>query len=211
MFRSQSLLDQLLGAADEALRTLSGAVTAARPTPANDHSVPASRDDRRVSAGLMRVNHAGEICAQALYSGQALVARDARVREALQSAAAEERDHLAWCRSRLGDLDSRPSLLDPLWYAGSFAWGVASGLAGDRWSLGFLAETEAQVERHLEGHLDRLPADDTASREIVAKMREDEARHGHTGRALGAADLPYPVKRAMLAASRIMTRTAYWV
>jgi len=211
MFRPQSLLDQLLGAADEALRTLSGAVTAARPTPANDHSVPASRDDRRVSAGLMRVNHTGEICAQALYSGQALVARDAHVREALQSAAAEERDHLAWCRSRLGDLDSRPSLLDPLWYAGSFAWGVASGLAGDRWSLGFLAETEAQVERHLEGHLDRLPADDTASREIVAKMREDEARHGHTGRALGAADLPYPVKRAMLAASRIMTRTAYWL
>ena len=211
MFRSQSLLDHLLGAADEALRTLSGAVTAARPTPANGHAVPASRDDRRVSAGLMRVNHTGEICAQALYSGQALVARDARVREALQSAAAEERDHLAWCRSRLGDLDSRPSLLDPLWYAGSFAWGVASGLAGDRWSLGFLAETEAQVERHLEGHLDRLPADDTASREIVAKMREDEARHGHTGRALGAAELPYPVKRAMLAASRIMTRTAYWV
>jgi len=211
MFRSQSLLDQLLGAADEALRTLSGAVTAARPTPANGHAVPASRDDRRVSAGLMRVNHTGEICAQALYSGQALVARDARVREALQSAAAEERDHLAWCRSRLGDLDSRPSLLDPLWYAGSFGWGVVSGLAGDRWSLGFLAETEAQVERHLEGHLDRLPADDVASREIVAKMREDEARHGHTGRALGAAELPYPVKRAMLAASRIMTRTAYWV
>jgi len=211
MFRSQSLLDHLLGAADEALRTLSGAVTAARPTPANGHAVPASRDDRRVSAGLMRVNHTGEICAQALYSGQALVARDARVREALQSAAAEERDHLAWCRSRLGDLDSRPSLLDPLWYAGSFGWGVVSGLAGDRWSLGFLAETEAQVERHLEGHLDRLPADDTASREIVAKMREDEARHGHTGRALGAAELPYPVKRAMLAASRIMTRTAYWV
>jgi ubiquinone biosynthesis monooxygenase Coq7 len=211
MFRSQSKLDQLLGAADEALRTISGAVTAARPTPAKDHSVPASRDDRRVSAALMRVNHTGEICAQALYSGQALAARDARVREALQSAAAEERDHLAWCRSRLGDLDSRPSLLDPLWYAGSFAWGVASGLAGDRWSLGFLAETEAQVERHLEGHLDRLPADDAASREIVAKMREDEARHGHMGRALGAAELPYPVKRAMLVASRIMTRTAYWV
>jgi ubiquinone biosynthesis monooxygenase Coq7 len=159
----------------------------------------------------MRVNHAGEICAQALYSGQALVARDVRVRAALQSAAAEERDHLAWCRSRLADLDSRPSLLDPLWYAGSFAWGVASGLAGDRWSLGFLAETEAQVERHLEVHLDRLPADDAASRDVVAKMREDEARHSASGRALGAAELPYPVKRAMQATSRIMTRTAYWV
>ncbi len=211
MFRTQSILDQLLGAADEALRTLSGSVTAARPSPAKDRAVPASSDDRRVSAGLMRVNHTGEICAQALYSGQALVARDARVRAALQSAAAEERDHLAWCRSRLTDLDARPSLLDPLWYAGSFAWGIASGLAGDRWSLGFLAETEAQVERHLEGHLDRLPADDAASREIVAKMREDEARHGDAGRALGAADLPYAVKRAMLATSRIMTRTAYWV
>lgn len=206
-----TLLDQLLGAADEALRTLSGAVTAARPSPASDRMHPAAAQDRRHSAGLMRVNHTGEICAQALYSGQALVARDSHVRAALQSAAAEERDHLAWCRRRLGELDSRPSLLDPIWYAGSFAWGVTSGLAGDKWSLGFLAETEAQVERHLEGHLDRLPADDAASRAIVEKMREDEVRHGATGRALGAADLPYPVKRAMQAASRVMTRTAYWV
>jgi len=159
----------------------------------------------------MRVNHTGEVCAQALYSGQALVARNDRVRAAMRAAAAEERDHLSWCRARLRDLDSRPSLLDPLWYAGSFAWGVASGLAGDRWSLGFLAETEAQVERHLEGHLERLPGDDVASREIVAKMRDDEARHGQTGRSLGAAELPYPVKRAMQSASKLMTRTAYWV
>ena len=212
MFREPaSLLDHLLGAADEALRTLSGSVSAARPLPAKDRALPESNDDRRISAGLMRVNHTGEICAQALYSGQALVARDANVRAALRVAAAEERDHLAWCRSRLADLGARPSLLDPVWYAGSFAWGIASGLAGDRWSLGFLAETEAQVERHLEGHLGRLPADDAASREIVAKMREDEARHGETGRELGAAELPYAVKRAMQAASRIMTRTAYWV
>ena len=212
MFRAPaSILDQLIGVADEALRALSGGVTASRASPATDRSVPASEDDRRKSAGLMRVNHTGEICAQALYSGQALVARDAHVRSALQAAAAEERDHLAWCRGRLTDLRSRPSFLDPLWYAGSFAWGVASGLAGDRWSLGFLAETEAQVERHLEGHLDSLPADDAASREIVAKMRDDEARHGNTGRSLGAADLPYPVKRAMQVASRVMTRTAYWV
>jgi ubiquinone biosynthesis monooxygenase Coq7 len=212
MFRAPaSMLDQLIGAADEALRTLSGAVTASRPSPATDRSVPSNDDDRKKSAGLMRVNHTGEICAQALYSGQALVARDEHVRTALQDAAGEERDHLAWCRARLEDLGSRPSLLDPLWYAGSFAWGVASGLAGDRWSLGFLAETEAQVERHLEGHLGRLPADDGASREIVAKMRDDEARHGETGRSLGAVDLPYPVKRAMQAASKVMTRTAYWV
>src|SRR5439155_11337829 len=132
----------------------------------------------------MRVNHSGEICAQALYSGQALVAREARVRSALQFAASEERDHLGWCRERLEELGSRPSLLDPFWYAGSFAFGVASGLAGDRWSLGFLAETEAQVERHLDGHLDRLPADDRRSREIVATMRDDENRHGAMGRAL---------------------------
>jgi ubiquinone biosynthesis monooxygenase Coq7 len=206
-----SLLDQLLASADEALRALSGSVAPARPSPASDRSMPVAEDDRRVSAGLMRVNHTGEICAQALYSGQSLVARNARVRAALQGAAAEERDHLAWCRTRLDELDSRPSLLDPVWYVGSFAWGVASGLAGDRWSLGFLAETEAQVERPLEGHLERLPADDGASRAIVAKMRDDEARHGQTGRSLGAAELPYVVKRAMQSASKVMTRTAYWV
>jgi ubiquinone biosynthesis monooxygenase Coq7 len=133
------------------------------------------------------------------------------VHAALQSAAIEERDHLAWCRTRLRELDSRASLLDPLWYAGSFAWGVASGLAGDRWSLGFLAETESQVERHLEGHLARLPSGDHASRAIVARMRDDEARHGQAGRDLGAAELPHAVKRAMQFASKVMTRTAYWV
>jgi ubiquinone biosynthesis monooxygenase Coq7 len=206
-----SPFDQLLIAADEALRALAGAVTAARPSPCRDASVPASEPDRRASAGLMRVNHSGEICAQALYSGQALAARDPRVRSALQSAAAEEQDHLAWCRDRLAELHARPSLLDPLWYAGSFAFGIASGLAGDRWSLGFLAETEAQVERHLDGHLDRLPADDHCSRAIVAQMRADENRHGQMGYAMGAAELPYAVKAAMRAASRVMTRTAYWV
>jgi ubiquinone biosynthesis monooxygenase Coq7 len=157
----------------------------------------------------MRVNHTGEVCAQALYSGQALVAREDRVRDALQAAAGEERDHLAWCRERLRDLGEGPSLLDPLWYAGSFAWGMASGLAGDRWSLAFLVETEAQVERHLAGHLERLPDEDHASREIVDRMREDEVRHGASGRALGAAELPSFVKSAMRAAARIMTRTAY--
>lgn len=209
--RAPGVLDSLLIAADEALRALSGAAHAARPSPGSSHDVPASDRDRRVSAALMRVNHTGEICAQALYCGQALVARDATVRAALQRAGAEERDHLAWCRDRLSDLDSRPSLLDPLWYAGSLAWGAASGLAGDRWSLGFLAETEAQVERHLDGHLERLPRDDRASRAIVEVMRDDENRHGAMGRALGAAELPSVVKGAMRAAAKVMTGTAYWI
>jgi 3-demethoxyubiquinol 3-hydroxylase len=203
-----SLLDQLLIAADEALRTLSGAAGPARPTPAQGRPEGGAPD---VSAGLMRVNHTGEICAQALYSGQSLFARHPQVRAALRQAAAEERDHLAWCRGRLDELDARPSVLDPLWYAGSFAFGVASGLAGDRWSMGFLAETEAQVERHLEGHLEKLPPEDARSRAIVSQMREDEARHGSMGRALGAAELPPPVRAAMRLASRVMTRTAYYV
>jgi len=204
----RSLVDHLLIAADEALRTLSGSASAARASPGREAR---AGSDPRVSAGLMRVNHTGEICAQALYSGQALFARDDRVRAALQGAASEERDHLAWCRGRLKELNAQPSALDPLWYAGSFALGVVSGIAGDRWSMGFLAETEAQVERHLEGHLDRLPADDARSRAIVTQMRDDEARHGSMGRALGAAQLPLPVKAAMRMASRVMTRTAYYV
>ena len=203
-----SLVDQLLIAADEALRTLSGAASPARPSPGHG---AAEGGERTLSAGLMRVNHSGEICAQALYSGQAVFARDARVRFALQAAAAEERDHLAWCRGRLRELGAAPSVLDPFWYAGSFALGLVSGLAGDRWSMGFLAETEAQVERHLEGHLDRLPADDARSRAIVTQMREDESRHGSTGRALGAAELPAAVKAAMGIASKVMTGTAYYV
>lgn len=205
---ARTLIDRLVAAADEALRTLAGAAHPARPAPGKDE--PGGTDPRH-SAGLMRVNHTGEICAQALYSGQALFARAPNVRAALERAAAEERDHLAWCRQRLDELGSRPSLLDPAWYAGSFALGVVSGVAGDRWSMGFLAETEDQVERHLEGHLDKLPADDRKSRAVVEQMRDDEHRHGATGRALGGADLPYPVKLAMRAASRVMTRTAYWV
>ena len=201
-------IDQLLNAADEALRTLAGVTAASRVAPGR--AEPGGSDPRH-SAGLMRVNHTGEVCAQALYSGQALLARDASVRAALQSAAAEERDHLAWCRERLRDLDARPSFLDPVWYAGSFAFGLASGLAGDRWSMAFLAETEAQVEDHLAGHLEKLPADDRRSRAVVQQMREDEHRHGSMGRALGAAGLPIPVKLAMRAASRVMTGTAYWV
>lgn len=206
--RRHSPLDGLLIAADEALRTLSGAVSPARPSPAGGLD---GGDSPRESAGLMRVNHTGEICAQALYSGQALLARDERVRAALVNAASEERDHLAWCRARLDELDSRPSVLDPLWYAGSFGLGLVSGAAGDRWSMGFLAETEEQVERHLEGHLERLPPSDARSRAVVRQMREDEARHGTTGRNLGARELPLAVKAVMRLASKVMTRTAYYV
>ena len=203
-----SFLDQLLIAADQALRTLSGSALPMRASPGRGEP---EGGEPAISTGLMRVNHSGEICAQALYSGQALFARDPKVKRALQDAAAEERDHLAWCRGRLHDLGAGPSILDPLWYAGSFALGMASGLAGDRWSMGFLAETEAQVERHLDGHLAKLPADDARSRAIVLQMREDEARHGSMGRALGAADLPPPVKAAMGIASKVMTGTAYYV
>ena len=202
------LLDQLLIAADEALRTLAGSGSAARPSPAAD--LPEAADPGE-AARLMRVNHTGEVCAQALYNGQALFARDDRVRDAMRSAAAEERDHLAWCRKRLDELHSRPSFLDPLWYVGSFGMGLVSGAAGDRWSLGFLAETEAQVERHLEGHLDRLAEGDQRSRAVVEQMRRDENRHGAVGRSLGGEELPLPVKMAMRMASRVMTRTAYWV
>jgi len=204
-----SPLDNLLIAADEALRTLAGVATAARKAPEASRETALDAAQARESAALMRVNHAGEICAQALYSGQALVARDERVRAALVAAGAEERDHLAWCRDRLEELGDRPSYLGPFWYAGSFAFGVASGLAGDRWSLGFLAETEAQVERHLDGHLERLPEGDARSRAILEQMRADENRHGQAGRVLGGAELPLPVKMAMRAFSRVMTRTAY--
>lgn len=159
----------------------------------------------------MRVNHAGEICAQALYAGQAVVARDPGVRKALERASAEERDHLCWCRERLVELDSRPSLLSPFWYTASFVLGLISGLAGDRRSLGFLVETERQVEKHLDGQLEKLPAEDGRSRAIVAQMREDEIGHGRSGEALGASDLPLAVRGAMKIASQAMTRTAYWV
>jgi 3-demethoxyubiquinol 3-hydroxylase len=209
--RLSDAIDQLLIAADGALRTLAGVQTAGRASPAAEDAPRLSEPDRAKSAALMRVNHTGEICAQALYSGQSLVARDERVRAVLAAAGNEERDHLAWCRERLDDLRSRPSLLDPLWYAGSFFMGVASGLAGDRWSLGFLAETEAQVERHLTVHLGLLPLDDEASRRVIEQMRADESRHGAAGRAMGGAELPLAVRRAMQAASKVMTQTAYWV
>ena len=167
--------------------------------------------ERRRAAGLMRVNHAGEVAAQALYRGQSLAARDTAVRAAMEEAAREESDHLAWCRTRLEELGASPSRLDPLWYAGSFALGATAGLAGDRWSLGFVVETERQVVEHLDDHLARLPAGDRRSRALLERMRADEQRHATRAHAAGAAALPPIVRGAMRAASKVMTRSAYWI
>jgi ubiquinone biosynthesis monooxygenase Coq7 len=170
-----------------------------------------SADEIRLAAALMRVNHSGEICAQALYQGQTLTARNPGARAALEQAAAEETDHLAWTAQRIAELGGRVSLLNPLWYAGSFALGAAAGLLGDRWNLGFLAETERQVEGHLAGHLDRVPPHDEKSRVILEQMKTDEARHARTALEHGAADLPAPVKLAMKLGSRMMTRASFWI
>ena len=167
--------------------------------------------EKRTAAALMRVNHAGEIAAQALYHGQALMARSTATRELLLKAAREETDHLAWCETRLRDLDSRPSLLNPLWYAGSFAIGAAAALLGDRISLGFVVETERQVEGHLDEHLARLPPGDARSRAILQTMQADEVAHGMSAKAAGGAELPAPVRALMRSTARVMTRTAYWI
>ena len=203
-------MDSLLIALDTALRTISGGSHAGRPCPrAAVEPAPLSDDERRLSGALMRVNHVGEVCAQALYSAQALVTRDEALRRQFEQAAREETDHLAWTQERLQQLGARASLLNPLWYGGAFAIGLIAGRAGDAASLGFLVETERQVEHHLEGHLDRLPAHDTASRAIVAQMRDDEARHADAAQSAGAAALPAPVRWAMKAAARVMTTAAH--
>jgi len=203
-------MDSLLIAADTALRTLSGGSHAARACPRPPTEPPElSEDERALSGALMRVNHVGEVCAQALYSAQSLATRDETLRRQFDRAAREETDHLAWTQQRLDDLGSRASLLNTLWYAGAFAIGLLAGRAGDKVSLGFLVETERQVERHLEGHLQRLPAHDSASRVIVDQMRDDEARHADDAAAAGAAALPAPVRWAMRAAARVMTVTAH--
>ncbi|QUP52769.1 2-polyprenyl-3-methyl-6-methoxy-1,4-benzoquinone monooxygenase [Ralstonia syzygii] len=207
--------DRFIPEFDRALRAVAGITRASRPNPAD--AIVAHADDggklsdveRRHAAGLMRVNHVGEVCAQALYQGQALFARAPAIRAQLDEAAREEEDHLAWCAQRLQELNDRPSLLNPLWYAGAFAIGALAGRLGDKISLGFVAETERQVEHHLDGHLDRLPEQDARSRAIVAQMRDDEVRHGDNARAAGGIDLPTPVREAMRIASRIMTTTAY--
>jgi 3-demethoxyubiquinol 3-hydroxylase len=208
-------LDTFISAADRALRALLAPPAAGRPLPtapaadARMADSALSADEKRESAALMRVNHAGEVAAQALYHSQALFARDPEVREFMLIAAREETDHLAWCETRLRELGSRPSLLNPLWYAGSFGIGAVAALLGDRASLGFVAETERQVEGHLKDHLDRLPDGDIRSRAIVETMRNDEAGHGEKAQSAGGMHLPGPVRELMRRTARVMTHTAY--
>lgn len=204
-------LDRLLEVADAGLRASFARPESRRPTPGQAVSGSLDETRRRHVAGLMRVNHAGEIAAQGLYHGQSLTAQKPETREALRRAADEEGDHLAWCRDRLDELGSRPSVLDPLWYAGSVAIGALAGLFGDRASLGFMAETESQVEGHLATHLEKLPPEDLRSRAIVEQMQADEAGHGRSARDAGGAALPQPVPSLMRKAARIMTGTAYWI
>ncbi|MET3496959.1 2-polyprenyl-3-methyl-6-methoxy-1,4-benzoquinone monooxygenase [Variovorax boronicumulans] len=204
------LLDPLLTAADSALRTLFARPHATRAMPVPSQITGDMNDKERREAGaLMRVNHVGEVCAQALYTAQAAVARDPALRAHFIEASHEETDHLAWTRQRMDQLGARASMLNPLWYAGAFGLGLVAGKLGDPWSLGFVAETERQVEAHLDSHLDRLPPSDTASRVIVEQMKFDEARHAAQAVDAGAAELPAPVKAMMRAASRVMTTLAH--
>lgn len=206
-------LDLMLGELGRAAQVLSGAAQASRPNPAGKQ--PASGqaeltpEEARHAAGLMRVNHVGEICAQALYRGQAIFCGDAAIKNVLYEAASEEVDHLVWCADRISELQSRPSLLNPLWYAGSFSLGLIASRAGTGKNLGFMAETERQVEQHLDRHLHELPPKDTRSRDIVAQMRDDEIHHRNTAEEHGAHKLPWPTRLVMKAMSKIMTTTAY--
>ncbi len=208
-FRRHGAVDRVIGHIDHALNNIFCRQPSRREYPARpiDEAV-VDRADKRTAAGLMRVNHAGEMAAQALYHGQSLTARDPKLREQLMCASEEESDHLNWCRRRLDELGARPSKLDPLWYGGSLLIGIAAGIAGDRWNLGFLAETEHQVVRHLDDHLDRLPKQDGRSRAIVQQMRSDELGHAELAEKLGAAKLPQPIKRAMRLTSKVMTTLA---
>jgi ubiquinone biosynthesis monooxygenase Coq7 len=214
MNRTLDPLDRWLAVADRALRTLASTPAASRPYPpllasaGDDELRP---DERAESAALMRVNHVGEICAQALYEAQALGTPDPRLRETFAEAAREEADHLAWTERRIAELGGRTSLLNPLWYGGAFAIGLLAARMGDRVSLGFMAETENQVEQHLQGHLDRLPAADAASRAILEQMSADEVRHGQKALALGGAELPLPARLAMRLAAKVMTTTAHYL
>ena len=213
MTRTYSRLDHLIIGIDNALRMSSAETGAAkRANPAKTVAeVVMDETHRRHAAGLMRINHAGEICAQALYAGQAATARSPGVKAGMQKAADEEIDHLSWCRERLDEQQSRPSLLAPLWYAGSFAIGAAAGLAGDGWSLGFLRETENQVEAHLESHIARLPAEDARSRAILDQMKIDEAKHAKMAENAGAFDLPLPLRKLMKLTAGVMKAIAYKV
>jgi ubiquinone biosynthesis monooxygenase Coq7 len=216
MSRSLSPLDLWLTSLDRALRTVTSSVHAAQPAPAASGAAaemekPLSEDEKREAAALMRVNHVGEVCAQALYQAQALTARSSGLREQMAQAAREEIDHLAWTQQRLDELGARPSLLNPLWYAGAFGIGLLAGRLGDRVSLGFVVETERQVEQHLASHLQRLPPHDTSSRAIVEQMKVDEARHADNALAAGGMELPAPVRGLMRAAAKVMTTTAHYI
>ena len=211
--RTFSSLDRLICAADDTLTVLFGRQAGTnRPDPAvGITEADLTPAERNLSARLMRVNHVGEICAQALYQSQALTSRSDRVRKTLSLAALEEQDHLRWCENRINSLGGRKSLLNPAWYLGSFTIGLAAGFAGDRINLGFLRETEKQVEGLLHSHLDRLPKNDLASRAVVGAMKEDEKQHGETAHRAGASELPLPIKSLMRLASRVMTGTAHWI
>ena len=214
--RTITPIDRLLSVADQSLRTIWGhhhaQRPAPRPEPATDSPLPELDEaERRLSGALIRVDHVGEVCAQALYTAQALATRDEDLRAHLEAASQEETDHLAWTEQRLRELGDRPSLLNPLWYAGAFAIGLAAGRMGERASLGFVIETERQVEQHLDSHLERLPAADSASRAIVAQIRDDEARHAHDAEQAGGVPPPAPVRALMRLAARVMTHTAHHI
>ena len=211
-----NLVDRVICELDTGLRTVFAPAYAERPMPKPrllEGEKASGPDDiyRAESIRLMRINHCGEVCAQALYQGQAVVAKNTAVREFLLSAANEEHDHLAWCSARLAELSGQASLLSPAFYAGAFGMGITSGLLGDKWSMGFLVETERQVEAHLDDHLERISPDDAASRAILNKMRDDEIRHGLAGQENGAIALPTPVRLAMRVFSKFMTKATYWV
>lgn len=206
------MLDRLIIEFDKGLRTVLAQAQSVRPFPDRDQvESPLSEQEKRHAAALMRVNHSGEICAQALYNGQALTARNPATEAALREASQEETEHLAWCEKRIYELGSHKSLLNPVWYAGSFAIGALAGVLGDKWNLGFLAETENQVGKHIEGHLQSLPPQDEKSRAILEQMKIDEAKHATTALHHGGAELPLPVKMAMKLTSKILTKTAYWI
>ena len=209
--RHYSLIDRFINNADRALRTVApNAVQAQRSNPAATHfESTLTEEERRHAAGLMRVNHTGEVCAQALYQGQALTARLPDVRAEMEQAAKEEEDHLAWCQERVNELGSHTSYLNPLWYAMSFGIGAVAGMAGDKWSLGFVAETEKQVCEHLEGHMSRVPVQDEKTRAIISQMHHDESEHMQMALNAGAAELPAPVKQVMSLVAKVMTSAAY--
>lgn len=211
--RAYSPLDRVVLNLDQALRTVFGRPQITeRPDPAADLPEPDLPDaERRHVARLMRINHTGEVCAQALYQGQALTARLPEVRAKMERSAQEENDHLAWCEERIAALGDRKSLLNPLWYASSFAIGAAAGLAGDKWSLGFVVETERQVERHLDHHLEQIPSHDAKDRAVLEQMKADEIHHAEVARTAGGAELPAPIRWGMHLTSKVMTKAVYWV